>query len=143
MSPIIANAVGPLHTYPFEDEAPRRRTPTQPDPAAPLLRHLARKVEYVLSQCLNADGSWSDMPACYKRELLELARRTDKRRIASGDGNFTLDESDPDLLYATCRHCQRTFVFSASGVTWQSLHDIMRIHREKYCVPPRGGESVT
>ena len=42
--------------------------------AAPELLQLAGKVEYALSRCLNDDGSWIDMPASYKRELLELAR---------------------------------------------------------------------
>ena len=39
-----------------------------------LLGQLAGKTEYALSCCLNGDGSWTDMPASYKRELLELAQ---------------------------------------------------------------------
>lgn len=133
MSPIIPNAVGPLHTYPFEGDPPQRRRDCgvtkrvnhTPGPwtyqrhhtqlgtfftvrdlrnihiltveefdaavtpeleanaalmtAGPELYQLARKVEYALSRCLNADGSWCDMPASYKRELLELARAANKK----------------------------------------------------------------
>ena len=38
------------------------------------LMRLADNVKYAISGCLNKDGSWGDMPASYKRELLEQAR---------------------------------------------------------------------
>jgi len=38
------------------------------------LLELARKVERIMSLCVNPDGSWIDMPAAYKRDMLETAR---------------------------------------------------------------------
>lgn len=35
---------------------------------------LVREVESVFARCLNKDGSWTDMPAAYKRSLLDGAR---------------------------------------------------------------------
>ena len=61
------------------------------------LQQLARKLEFALSKCLRPDGSWSDMPASYKRELLDLARSCladeEASEVIGGEDSYS-DESD-------------------------------------------------
>jgi hypothetical protein len=58
-----------------------------------------------------------------------------KQIIALGNLDFVLDETDPHMIYATCSHCFKKYVFSAQGLTYDNIMTAMQLHRAHGCKP--------
>jgi hypothetical protein len=61
----------------------------------------------------------------------------EKSRAFSGTGDWSLDESDPDIATAICAYCKHVLHFSPT-ISRVSIEAEMAKHRRMYC----HGESV-